>query len=85
MLGTSNIDKLQFLSHLALKKVIYFKRKPYYPLFERNFEIGRIFAMEGSRPVLVNVVLLQIVSTKTLLEPSMAKILSLSKLVSNNG
>ena len=54
-------------------------------MFERGFEIGRIFAMEGSRPVLVEVVLFQVMSTKTRLEPSMAKNPPVSKLLSNNG
>ena len=38
-------------------KFIYFKRKPYYPLFERSFETGQIFVMKGSRRVLVEGVL----------------------------
>ena len=64
-----------FLNQLTLQKVIYLKRKPYYSLFDRSFEIGRIFAMKGSRPVLVELVLFQVRSTKTRLEPSMTKIL----------
>ena len=74
-----------FLNQLMQEKVIYLKRKPYYSLFERSFETGRIFAMEGSRPVLVEVVLFLVRSTRTRLEPSMAKILPVSKLLSNNG
>jgi len=54
-------------------------------LFERSFEIGRIFAMEGSRLVLVEVERKGSPSTKTCLEPSMAKIRPVSKLLSNNG
>ena len=64
---------------------MYLKRKPYYPLFERSFEIGRIFAMEAYGQVLVEVGLFQTTSTKLRLEPSMAKILTISKLPSNNG
>ena len=41
-------------------KVLYLKRKPYYPLFERSFETERILAMEGSRLILVKVVLFQL-------------------------
>ena len=66
------------------ERVIYLERKTFHPLIERSFEIGRIFAIEGSRRVLVEVVLFQTTSTKTLLEPSMAKNLPISKLLSNN-
>ena len=38
---------------------MYLKRKPFYQLFESNFETGRIFATECSRQVLVQVVLFQ--------------------------
>ena len=64
---------------------MYFKRKPFYPLFERSFETGQIFAMEGSRLVLVEVDRKGASSTKTRLEPSMAKICPVSKLLLNNG
>ena len=47
------------MSQLTYEIVVYLKRKPYYPLFERSFEIGGIFAMEDSRLILVNVVLFQ--------------------------
>ena len=70
---------------LEIEKSLYLKRKPNYPLFERNFETGRIFVMEGSRRVLVDRVLFQSTSTKTYLEPSMAKIHPVSKLLSKNG
>ena len=50
------IDGSPFLGQLRLERVIYLRRKPYYPLFERNVEIGIIFAMKGSRRVLVEVV-----------------------------
>ena len=63
---------------------MYLNRKPYYLLFERSFEIGTIFAMEGSRRVLVDLTKNSTTSTKTGLEPSMAKILPVSKLLSNN-
>ena len=66
---------------MTYEKVTYLKRKPYYSLFERSFETGRIFAMEGSRPVLVEVMLFQGRSTKTCLEPFMAKIRPFSKLL----
>ena len=33
---------------------IYLKIKPYYTFFEISFEIDKIFAMEGSRQVLVD-------------------------------
>ena len=82
---TLSFDGSPFLGQLRQEKVIYLKRKPYYPLFESSFEIGRIFAMEGSRQVLVEGVLFQSTSTKTYLEPSMAKIRPVSKLLSNNG
>ena len=82
---TPNFDGSPFLGQLRQERVIYLKRKSYYPLFERSFEIGRIFAMGGSRPVLVEVVLFLVRSTRTRLEPSMAKILPVSKLLSNNG
>ena len=68
-----------------MENVIYLKRKPYYPLFERSFETGRIFAMEGSRLVLAEVDRKGTPSTKTCLEPSMAKICPVSKLFINNG
>ena len=67
------------------EKVVYLKRKPYYPLFEKSFETGRIFAMEGSRLVLAEVDRKGAPSTKTRLEPSMAKICPVSKLLLNNG
>ena len=75
-----------FLSQLTWERVIYYlKRKLYYRLFERSFETVRIFVMGGSRWVLVKVVLFEIRSTKTRLEHFMAKILTISKLLSNNG
>ena len=43
-------------------------------MFEKNFGIGRIFAMEGSRSVLVEVVLFQVRSTKTRLELSIHQV-----------
>ena len=33
-----------------------FLKKPYHPMFERSFEIGRILAVKGSRLVLLEVV-----------------------------
>ena len=33
------------------------QKKPYYPLFEKSFEIGEIVAMEGSYQALVEVIL----------------------------
>ena len=42
------------------------------PVFERRFETERIFAMEGSRQVLENIVILKKVFTKTYLKSSMA-------------
>ena len=42
---------------VELGKVIYLKRKLYYPLFERSFETGQTFPMKGSRRVLVEGVL----------------------------
>ena len=50
---TSNFDSSSFLSQLRQERVIYLKRKPYNPLFESNFEAGRIPIIKGSRPVLV--------------------------------
>ena len=47
-------------------------------------ETGRILAMEGSRLVLVEVDRKGAPSTKTRLEPSMAKICPVSKLLLNN-
>ena len=44
---------------MSQERVVYLKRKPYYPLFERSVEIGGIFAMEDSRVILVKVVLFQ--------------------------
>ena len=54
-------------------------------LFEKSFETERIFAMEGSRRVLVKLVLFQTRSTKIRLKLFMAKISPISKLLSNNG
>ena len=51
----------------------------------RSFENGRIFAMKGSRQVLVDLTWNSITSTKTGLEPSMAEIRPVTKLPSNNG
>ena len=36
------------------------QKTPYYPLFERSFETARIFVMEGSKQVLVKVMLFQL-------------------------
>ena len=36
------------------------QKTPYYPLFERSFETARIFVREGSRQVLVKVMLFQL-------------------------
>ena len=74
-----------FLCPFRQEKVVYLKREPYYPLFKRSFETGQIFAMEGSRRVLVEGAPFLSTSTKTKLEPSMAKIRPVSKLLSNNG
>ena len=76
--------ELAMPKQVKIGKSIYLKRKPYYPLFERSFETGRIFAMEGSRRVLVDLTKNSTTSTKTGLEPPMAKILPISKLLSNN-
>ena len=57
---TSNFDGSPFLGQLSWERVIYLKKKPYYPLFEKNFELGRIFVIKGSRQVLVKVVLFQL-------------------------
>ena len=87
VLGSCCSERLNLpcLSQSRQERVIYLKRKPYYPLFERSFEIGRIFAMEGSKRVLVEAAPFLSTSTKTNLEPSMAKIRPVSKLLSNNG
>ena len=82
---TSNFKDSPFLCQLRQEKVIYLKRKPYYPLFERSFETGQIFVMKGSRRILVKLVLFQTRSTKTCLGLFMAKICPVSKLLSNNG
>ena len=47
--GSSELLNLPFLCQLRNERFLYLKKKPYYPLFERSFEIGRIFAMESSR------------------------------------
>ena len=54
---TSNFKGSPFLCQLRQEKVVYLKRKPYYPLLERSFETGQIFVMKGSRRVLVKGVL----------------------------
>ena len=54
---TSNFDSLLFLGQLRYGRVIYLKRKPHYPPFERRFETGRISVMGSSRLVLLKVVL----------------------------
>ena len=54
-------------------------------VWKKKFKTVIVLAMKGSRWVLVIVVLLQIVSTKVLLEPSITKVLFISKLLSNNG
>ena len=43
--GSSCSDHLNspFLSQSRWERVIYLKRKPYHPLFDRSFKIGRIF------------------------------------------
>ena len=81
---TLNFDGSPFLGQLRYERVIYLKGKPYYLLFERNFETGRIFAMEGSKQVLVDLIWNSTTSTKTGLEPSIGKILQVSKLFLNN-
>ena len=54
---TSKFKGSPFLCQLRQEKVIYLKKEPYYPLFERNFETGQIFAKKGSRWVLAEGVL----------------------------
>ena len=58
---TSNFDGSPFLCQLRQERVIYLKRKPYHPLFERSFAIGIIFTMKGSKQILVKVVLFQLI------------------------
>ena len=62
----------------------YLKRKPYYSLFERNFETEQIFAMEGSRRVLVDSIKKTTKFIKAYLRSFKAKILQVSKFLSNN-
>ena len=57
---TSESKGSPFLGHLRWERVIYLKRKPYYPPFESRFETGRISIMTGSTRVLVKVVLFQL-------------------------
>ena len=57
---TLKSDGSPFLGQLRQERVIYLKRKPYYPLFESRFETGRISIMTGSTRVLVKVVLFQL-------------------------
>ena len=64
---------------------MYHKRKPYQLIFERSFETECIITMECSRQLLVVGVLFQCTCTKTNLEPSMAKIRPVSKLLSKEG
>ena len=59
-LDTLNSDGSLFLSQLSWKRVIYLKRKPYYGLFERRFETGRILALRCYRQILVKVMLFQL-------------------------
>ena len=61
------------------------QKKALYSLFERSFETGRMIAMKCSRLVFIEVVLLQIRSTKTHLEPSIAKFIPVLKLLSDIG
>ena len=62
----------------------YLKRKPYYSLFERNFETEQIFAMEGLRRVLVDSIKKTTKFIKAYLRSFKAKILQVSKFLSNN-
>ena len=57
---TFNCDGSPFLGQLRQERVIYLKRKLYYPLFERSFKTGRIFAMKDSKQVLLVEVLFQL-------------------------
>ena len=56
---TSSFHGLPFLGQLRQERVIYLKRKPYYPLFERSFKIQRFCAMKSLGQVLLEVVLFQ--------------------------
>ena len=56
---TSSFDGFPFLCQLRYERVIYLKRKPYYPLLENIFETGQIFARKVSRQILVKEVLFE--------------------------
>ena len=59
LFSSLNFDHFPFLCQLSQERAIYLKRTPYYPLFERTFETAKIFVMEGSKQVLVKVMLFQ--------------------------
>ena len=60
LFSSLNFDHFPFLCQLSQERAIYLKRTPYYPLFERTFETAKIFVMEGSKQVLVKVMLFQL-------------------------
>ena len=60
LFSSLNFDHFPFLCQLSQEGGIYLKRTPYYPLFERTFETAKIFVMEGSKQVLVKVMLFQL-------------------------
>ena len=79
------IQQLVILKPVEVEKTYIPQKKALLPIVWKKFETGWIFVMKGSRRVLVDKVLFQSTSTKTYLEPSMAKIHPVSKLLSNNG
>ena len=60
LFSSLNFDNSLFLSQLTLERVIYLKRKLWIVVNENSFETGRISVMEGSRQVLVKVMLFQL-------------------------
>ena len=60
LFSSLNFDHFPFLCQLSYEGGVYLKGTPYHPLFERTFETARIFVMEGSKQVLVKVMLFQL-------------------------
>ena len=60
LFSSLNFDDSLFLSQLTQERVIYLFRKPWIVVHETSFEIGGKPIMEGSRGVLVKLLLLQL-------------------------
>ena len=59
LFSSLNFEESPFLSQLIQERVIYLFRKPWIVVHEISFEIGVKLVMEGSRPILVKLLLFQ--------------------------